>query len=104
MYFVTQKDTWNKLQTNPATANRCGRPGINGGKNMNPNVKLGVACYGVKPKPKDIDLDMMKANNMFEVPQTPEEIELDKKVQFWKENADKMLNIVSFNKDKWSRW
>lgn len=44
--FPTQKSTWEAIQKEP---NRtvCGRPGINGGY-MDPKLKLGVNCYGVK--------------------------------------------------------
>jgi hypothetical protein len=45
--FPTQEATWNAIQGEP---NRtvCGRPGINGGY-MDPKLKFGVNCYGVKP-------------------------------------------------------
>ncbi len=45
--FPTQESTWQSIQSEP---NRtiCGRPGINGGY-MDPKLKFGVNCYGVKP-------------------------------------------------------
>ncbi len=103
-YFPTQQSTWDELQKNPKHKNDCGRPGVNGGFMANPYIKFGVNCYGKKPKPTDRDLQEMDANKNVVVPKTPEEQELDKKVEFWKENADKLLNVNSFNRDKWSEY
>ncbi len=103
-YFPTQKKTWEELQKNPKTKNNCGRPGVNGGYMANPNLKFGVNCYGVKPKAKQVDLDLMSAQKNAVLPQTEEESEMDKKVKFWKENQDKLLMIHSYNNNQWSRY
>jgi hypothetical protein len=101
IFFPTQKSTWDKLQKNTKTKNNCGRPGINGGYMANPNLKFGVNCYGVKPKPSDFESNLMKARNVNDViPKTPEQQLVDDKVKFWK--ANNMLVVNSFNKDKWS--
>jgi hypothetical protein len=102
--FPTQKLTWFKLQKNPAHKNDCGRPGVNGGYMENPYIRFGVNCYGKKPAATDKDKQEMDANKEINVPKTPEELLLDKKVQFWKENADKLLNINSFNYNQWSEY
>ena len=102
--FPTQKLTWFKLQKNPTHKNDCGRPGVNGGYMENPYIRFGVNCYGKKPAATEKDKQEMNANNGINVPKTSEEMELDKKVQFWKENADKLLNINSFNYNKWSEY
>ena len=102
IFFPTQKNTWDKLQKNEKTKNNCGRPGINGGYIANPYVKFGVNCYGKKPKPSDKDLARMKAQSI--APTTDVDIALNKKVNFWKENADKMLNVNSFNRTDWSEY
>jgi hypothetical protein len=49
--YPTQKDTWDQLQRelDIERRTRCGRPGVNGGY-MDPLLKLGVNCYGFKPK------------------------------------------------------
>jgi hypothetical protein len=105
IFFPTQKSSWDKLQKNEKTKNNCGRPGINGGYMANPNLKFGVNCYGVKPKPSDYELNMMKAKNVSDnVPKSPEEKLIADKIKYWKENADKMLVVNSFNKDKWSEY
>jgi hypothetical protein len=103
-FFPTQKATWEKLQKNPEHKNDCGRPGVNGGYFANPYIKFGVNCYGKKPKPTDNDLDRLKMQNNSILPKTAAETELDKKVQYWKENADKMLVINSYNKNAWSEY
>jgi len=107
-FFPTQKDTWEKLQLNPATAHKCGRPGVNGGYMPNPNITFGVNCYGVKPDPtkNDITSDIRKTIgiNTLPIPLTPEEIEFNQKLQYWKQNAANALTINSFNEDKWSEF
>ena len=94
VFYPTQKETYKKLQNNKLTANKCGRPGINGGYISNPNMKFGVNCYGVKPKPTDDEMARMK--------NSVETVFDNAKINYWKENADKYLNVTSFNKDKWS--
>ena len=102
--FPTQKNTWDTLQKNEKTKNNCGRPGINGGFINNPNVKFGVNCFGKKPVPTDAELAMMSVKQNQPVPLTAEQTLLDKKVKFWKENADKLLKVNSFNGQKWSEY
>ena len=49
--YPTQKATWETLQreVDPGKRTHCGRPGVNGGY-MDPMLKLGVNCFGFKPK------------------------------------------------------
>jgi hypothetical protein len=101
-YFPTQKPTWLKLQKDEKRKNNCGRPGINGGYMGNPNLRFGVNCYGKKPQPTPSDLNRMKAEEV--IPKSPEDIKLDKKIEYWKKNADKLLQINSYNKTKWSEY
>jgi hypothetical protein len=101
-YFPTQKSTWSKLQKDEKRKNNCGRPGINGGYMGNPSLKFGVNCFGKKPQPTPMDLSRMKAQDV--TPKTPEDIELNKKLEYWKKNADKLLQINSHNKTKWSEY
>ena len=104
--FPTQKKTWEKLQkidedrgcnSNAAShKNDCGRPGINGGYIANPYVKFGVNCFGKKPKATDDDLLRMNAKQNQTYPKTPTEKRLEKKVNYWKDNADKYLHIILY--------
>ena len=111
--FPTQKKTWEKLQkidedrgcdSNAAShKNDCGRPGINGGYIANPYVKFGVNCFGKKPKASDEDLLRMNAKQNQTYPKTPAELKLEKKVNFWKDNADKFLHVNSYNTTAWNK-
>jgi hypothetical protein len=105
IYFPTQKKTWDALQKTEKHKNSCGRPGINGGFIDNPYARFGVNCYGVKPKPSDVDLEKLK-NTAGKpdsiIPKTEEDEVLAMKIKYWKENGNKILKINSFNTDKWS--
>jgi hypothetical protein len=101
IYFPTQKATWDKLQKTKKHKNDCGRPGVNGGYIANPYLKFGVNCYGKKPKASDNDLARMKANKDYVFPKTEEDLALEKKIKYWKDNADKLLKVNSFNTNKW---
>jgi hypothetical protein len=101
IFFPTQKSTWDTLQKDPKKKNSCGRPGVNGGYMQNPYLRFGVNCYGKKPKPSDADL--AKMNNKV-VPKTAEEEELDRKVKFWKDNSDKLLQLNAFSNNNWSQF
>lgn len=103
-FFPTQKATWDKLQKTKDRKNDCGRPGINGGYMANPYIKFGVNCYGKKPAPTDSDLARMAANKEINVPKSEADLLLDSKVQYWKENASKMLVLNSFDRKKWSEY
>ena len=50
--YPIQKEYYEKLKSSDSSKkNQCGYPGVNGGK-LNPNLKLGVNCYGIKPLDK----------------------------------------------------
>ena len=70
----------------------------------NPNLKFGVNCYGIKPKAKQRELDMMEANKTKILPHSKNQIAAERKIDFWKENADKLLSINAHNSDSWSRY
>ena len=101
-YFPTQKQTWKKLQESDKTKNSCGRPGVNGGFIDNPDLRFGVNCFGKKPKPKDSDLAAISAG--LNIPKSQEDILLEKKIQFWKDNGDKLFKINGYNNNKWSMY
>jgi hypothetical protein len=102
--FPTQQSTWNKLQGNTEHKNDCGRPGVNGGYIANPKMEFGVNCYGFKPEANNNDLTQMNANLAYNHPKSKDDEILDAKVAFWQENKEKMLNINSFNKNKWNEF
>lgn len=98
--FPTQESSYNKLQKIKGHEHDCGRPGVNGGYIGNSDIKFGVNCYGVKPKPSKKDEDLMKAQQNY--PKSPKDVELEQKVNYWKNNIDK-VTLNAFNHDKWSR-
>lgn len=109
-FFPTQKDKWKRLQSNPQTADMCGRPGVNGGKMPDPNMTLGVNCYGVKPPMSETDAEAIETQQqqqqLFEqsTPLTPEQIAFNQKLQYWKKNAQQVMNVNRFNENKWSEF
>lgn len=108
--FPTQKDTWEKLQkldegvcdSSKKKGNNCGRPGVNGGYIGNPYVKFGVNCYGKKPAASEKDLKLMETKKTQVYPKTPQEKALEKKVDYWKNNRDKYLQLNAYNTKKWT--
>ena len=100
-FFPTQKETLEEFQKDPTMKNKCGRPGVNGGHIPNSNMKFGANCFGVKPDASQTDLKQMSTNYEKNAPKTPEEKLLEEKVEYWKENRDK-LSLNSFNQKKWS--
>jgi hypothetical protein len=102
--FPTQKETWNKLQKTKNNKNDCGRPGVNGGFIDNPYVKFGVNCFGKKPKPSDDDLARLARLRQETAPISEADADLNAKVNFWKENASKLLTLNSYNKNVWSEY
>ena len=104
VFFPTQKSTGSKLQQTKTHKNDCGRPGINGGYIANPHIRFGVNCYGKKPGASNADINRMNAKKNTVYPKSSEDVLLDQKTQFWKDNADKLLKINGFNNDKWSAY
>ena len=102
-YCPTQKSTWSELQKNPKQKNNCGRPGVNGGYIANPYIKFGVNCYGKKPPPTEADMNRLDAKQNQVFPKSKIDKELDEKSKYWKDNADKLLQVNSYNTNKWSR-
>ena len=97
--FPTQQETYNELQTIEGHENDCGRPGINGGYIANPNVRFGVNCYGYKPDINSEEEELMK--NTTPYPETQEEIDIQKRVDYWKNKVDNIL-VSPFNYNTWS--
>lgn len=94
--YPTQDSTWQKLiqEADERQRTKCGRPGVNGGY-LDPNTKIGVNCYGVKPGDKGTTYpvpiagtDMTSFNNM---------------VQKFKSAIGRMT-VMPFNRTGWSEW
>ena len=101
--YVNNKETYDKLKASGKEVQyNCGRPGVNGGHITNPYIKFGVNCFGKKPDATSSDIARLEMSD-YSLPQTAEQKELQAKIDYWKANAAELLQISSFNKDKWSR-
>jgi len=98
-FFPTQQKTFDNLQKIKGHEHDLGRPGINGGYIANPEVKFGANCYGNKPKIRPREENLMKTHSPY--PQTLEDQEFQKRVDFWKTKIDKIL-VSPFNYNSWS--
>ena len=96
--FPTQQKTFDNLQNIKGHENDCGRPGINGGYMVNPQLRFGVNCYGNKPKITSEEEEMMKTTTPY--PETSEDIAFQKRVEFWKNKVDQIL-VSPFNYNTW---
>lgn len=104
-FFPTQKSTWDKLQNTASHKNDCGRPGVNGGYMGNPDLHFGVNCYGVKPKATEEELNnLLSQKDNVPYAKNAKDIELEQKIQFWKDNKNDLMQLASFNNEKWSNY
>jgi hypothetical protein len=99
--FPTQQKTFDNLQKIKGHEHDCGRPGINGGYIANENVKFGVNCYGHKPQITRAEQDLMETMKPY--PETMKDIELEKRVDYWKNHIQDIL-VSPFNHNSWSRF
>lgn len=95
--FPTQKKTYEELQKIKGHENDCGRPGINGGYMANPFNRYGVNCYGKKPTINEEEKILMSIK-----PETTEDVETNKNVEYWKTKIPNIL-VSPFNSDTWSK-
>jgi len=100
--YPTQKSTYDRLQKIKGHEHSCGRTGVNGGYVEDKSLRFGVNCYGIKPDPNDIDIKRLNSIQNFVPPSSKEDIILNSKVEFWKNNKDKYAILSPFNNDKWS--
>jgi hypothetical protein len=98
--YPTQKNTFDKLQDIPGHEHDCGRPGINGGYIANTEVKFGVNCYGHKPRITQEEKELMENSRLY--PQTVQDAQLQKRVDYWKNHVDEIL-VSPFNPTTWSK-
>ena len=97
--FPTQQKTFDNLQKIKGHENDCGRPGVNGGYMINPELRFGVNCYGNKPKITNEEEELMKYTTPY--PETAEDIAFQKRVDYWKNKVDQIL-VSPFNYNIWS--
>jgi len=96
--FPTQQKTFDYLQKVEGHENDCGRPGVNGGYMINPQLRFGVNCYGNKPKITPEEEELMKTTPQY--PVTMKDIAFQKRVDFWKTKVTDIL-VSPFNSTTW---
>ena len=101
--YPTQEKVYKELQKgDESTRESCGKPGVNGGFFQNPELKFGVNCYGIKPKPdpgKIVYVRKGKKNEAIDKNKNEDEELIRKyKDMFDRKEAD----ILPFNTNKWS--
>ena len=96
--FPTQQKTFDNLQKIEGHENDCGRPGINGGYMVNPQLRFGVNCYGNKPKITAEEENLMKTTPLY--PVTMKDIAFQKRVDYWKSKVTDIL-VSPFNSTTW---
>ena len=96
--FPTQQKTFDNLQKIEGHENDCGRPGINGGYMVNPQLRFGVNCYGNKPKITPEEENLMKTTPLY--PVTMKDIAFQKRVDYWKSKVTDIL-VSPFNSTTW---
>jgi hypothetical protein len=97
--YPTQKESWIKLQESDEleTRNKCGLPGLNGGRVRDPTARYGVHCFGVKPP----TWRNYKANKMAQTNFTEREQEAHSRATYFKKRLNE-YTIMPFNKGEWS--
>ena len=91
--YPTQKETYDRVQNGPPDQkNSCGTVGLNGGYFDNPEMKMGVNCFGVKP-------DQVN-HNQPNSPSSPGEVVEINKINQYKQIAD-TIPINPYNTHKW---
>lgn len=88
--YPTQYKTWKSYQE-LGNKEQCGRPGVNGGYNSNLLQKLGVNCFGKKPK-----LTGEMPNKAI-----PHGV-IDERVEYWRKKLTD-IKVSPFNYDSWSQ-
>lgn len=97
--YPTQKETYEKLQRGaPEYRNACGNVGINGGYFDNPELRFGVNCFGEKPAKSATD---ELNESAVQLPQSPAEIEYEKKVQKFREQLN-TTTVLPFRRGQWT--
>ena len=96
-YYPTQYKSWKKLQNNCKTKTICGKPGVNGGYFMNPELKFGVNCFGIKPKSNKCNTGKF-INNIYK---SQEEIDQKNYLKILEKNKSN-IQILPFNNNDWA--
>jgi hypothetical protein len=101
--YPTQKSHYLKLQKGDANLrNSCGVPGVNGGVFKNTNLKFGVNCFGVKPKPDPSKIRYLSTNTISEPVLIDSDVE--KLNDLKKMISGGKIPIRPYQNSKWSKY
>jgi hypothetical protein len=100
--YPTQQKVWDNLQKGPENSKKiCGNPGINGGHFDNINLKFGVNCYGLKPKPDPTKL----VYHNGEISDENIHVKSNELLNKFKQMANEgKLEVRPFSNSKWSKF
>ena len=109
--YPIQKSFYKELQEGPLENRKeCGKPGINGGYEKDKNKKVGVNCYGYKPKPDKSKILYVDKKTLEDYPEIYNQFtfghncKLKQKYQHIKDMVESnKINITPFNNNKWSK-
>lgn len=101
--FPIQQEHYDELQnsSDEKVRNSCGKPGVNGGKFANKNLKFGANCYGIKPKADPSKIKYIDEASLDNVKSVSNVVLLDK---YKKMIEDGTIEIRPFNDSKWSKY
>jgi hypothetical protein len=101
--YPIQSGFHKSIQSNPKTKGNCGKPGINGGRFKDMNIKFGVNCYGYRPDANESQLvyntDPIYKRILEE--EKKKKTDLHKYKDLVKKNV---IEIRPFNNEKWSKY
>ena len=91
--------------SNPESRHKCGRQGINGGYMPDKTKQMGINCYGLKPPPSNKDYELREHQQSVINAKTQEDIELESKIQYWKQQIDTgAISVNHYNQKVWSNF
>ena len=103
--FPTQKSVYDKLQEGPEKYREsCGKPGINGGKFDNKDLKFGVNCYGYRPKPDENKIVYNTTDYPIPEMQKDANLEQEKIDELKRQIKSGKIELRPFSNKKWSKY
>ena len=103
--FPTQQKFYDKLQEGPEKYRKsCGKPGVNGGKFNDKNLKFGANCYGFRPKPDKNKIIYNSADYPLPEMQKDANIENEKIEALKRKIKAGEIEVRPFSNKKWSNY
>jgi hypothetical protein len=98
------QDAFHKdIESNPKTKGNCGKPGVNGGRFENLDMKFGVNCYGYRPKGNEDQL-VYNTDPIYKEIVKTEKNNKDNMHKYKRLVRDNVIEIRPYNDQKWSRY